>query len=256
MRLWKSSRRLMTFGAAFVIGVASVTALVVIAQESPDPAKRKAQGDLAGPAFTREALPPGVPVGALTGPITHGQFLIYPVGQDPVVEPGGEFDGWSFEQTKLTSEAEVVPLVFPRAPQVPAGYVLEHAGVVRATNAQGETVVTEAAIRYGNGVNFPITVGRWRPAGLSKGSPYPIANPEGGLVMLTLGDVNGRPAVFVHKRPGVTGNDIQEVFVVEGSTVILVEGYVERFTTLLEVAKSIVASPASPGAEPRGEGSP
>jgi hypothetical protein len=60
--------------------------------------------------------------------------------------------------------------------------------------------------------------------------------------MTTLGEVGGKPAVFVHRRPGVTTSELQQVFIEDDGWVILVESYLDDFQKLVRVAESVLAN--------------
>ena len=126
-----------------------------------------------------------------------------------------------------------------RRPELPDGYEFAGGGYILGNFPDGTQRLTEGSARFDNGATFPITVGRWTPIGFDEGHPYPVVVPESGLA-LTAGEISGRPAVFVHRPEGATGNVPQQVFVEDGNYVVAVESYLPDIVVLIAVAKSQV----------------
>jgi hypothetical protein len=146
------------------------------------------------------------------------------------------------EDLSVQSAKDLVPMVFPAEPRFPAGYDQVAGGMRIAHYEDGSVGIAEGGAEFSNGRGFPIRVGRWIPPAFATGAAYGIPVPRDGPIQVTLGDLNGRPAIFKHRRAGVSTPELQEVYFAVGNTLVAVESYLDNFNTLVEVAESISAA--------------
>ena len=169
----------------------------------------------------------------------HGGILIYPPGQDPpVVENPDATRGWSYTKLYALDSAREAGLVVS-ADALPAGYSATNGSALRADKPDGSHELTTAGLTL-EGPGYPISVYRAKPSQHYADQPYALPAWLESNVMTTLGFVEGKAAVFVHRRAGVETEELQQVFVEDGDFVVLVEGYVDEFEKLIRIAASII----------------
>jgi len=225
------------------VGAALSVVLVALAQDPVHGEKRVPVSDSPGPAFADKAPPVETlaPVDAVT---RHGDMEVYPPGKFPSGQVAAlqwpEREGWKFSRRTVKDVAALPRGPVTVSPKPPAGYSITEAVVTVGVDAAGIERVVELRQRFDDGVHVPIDVTIWESIELANGLPYALtAFDEGAAVVTTLGAVAGRPAVFVHSKPGTMGFVLQEVWFTSGVVVISVESSLQDFDTILAVADSI-----------------
>jgi hypothetical protein len=243
------SRPLVTFLAALAVGAMLAGAIAAFAGSGDDPIKRKPVRDQPGEVQPSD-LPRGEALWELGEPKEHGNFTVFPPGQFPSprwLEPSGErtFEHLGGEGTTGVNTARDAGLaVSPEA--LPPGYSVTGGGALLIRFADSSTVINEAGLSI-QGSGYPIDVKAWRPFQYEVGDPYPLPSwtASGSRVVTILGTIGGRPAVFVHRRPGIMTQELQQVWVDDGEWIIMVEGYVDEFQKLIKIAESILTNRAA-----------
>jgi hypothetical protein len=227
-----------TLISSAVLGSALAVGAAVMAQDGEE--KREPVRDDPRPVETNE-LPSGEHLYELSAPRMHGRILIFPPGQDPPKAEGeNPTAGWGFTPFyDLDSARKAGLIVSPDA--MPPGYAATSGSALLAVKPDGSSEFTTAGAKV-EGAGFPIDIYRSRTSQYFANQPYSLPAWLSGNVMTTLGEVGGKPAVFVHRRPGVTTSELQQVFIEDDGWVILVESYLDDFQKLVRVAESVLAN--------------
>lgn len=239
--LRRQRRTVLLFGLAILAGSLAMSSLIAVANDGDDRNnKREPVRDDPGPV-TEADLPAGQHLGTLTEPLVWGEFLIYPAGEQPGFDDEwGSNEGWSWETFSTAPDDTSATGLKVDASAIPFGYRVDGGGGTRVTSPTGVTEVVEAGIAL-TGAGYPITVTRAKTPDVSAGRPFIQSVPSpGGSVMMTLGDINGTPAVFIHRTPGTVTVELQQVRVPADRQLMVVEGYVDDFGTLIRVAESVL----------------
>ncbi|MFQ5381727.1 MAG: hypothetical protein ACE5EF_08915 [Dehalococcoidia bacterium] len=227
------------------VGASSV-AVAGLAGSGGEAAKREPVRDKPG-AVTLADLPPGEHLWSLEEPRVHGGlFLVYPAGDPPSEaarknpEPG---EGWTYQKFYNLSRDELRSVLGVAVDDaaLPAGYRFAGAGGFLAKHPDGR-VFREAGFSIEGAGGFPIGVTVWEPWEWRNGEMVAKAAVLDEALMTTLGTVAGHPAVFWHRRPGVTTTEPQRVWVGNGRTMVAVESYLDDFSKLVRVAESVLSN--------------
>lgn len=186
-------------------------------------------------------LPSGTPVPAdIPAPINYGPFRILPVGSVPHVcgtpKPSGTEQKRVESRDFTTVEEARDHNLFVAPKQVPDGWSVTDVHTETVTWDDDSTIDSIFNINYSNPHAFNLRVYRVLEP---DGCPIEIVNPSKADHALTLGTINGLPAIFQHQQPGKTIQALMQISFVTDNVWTTVEGTAIDLEKLTGVAKGL-----------------
>lgn len=179
-------------------------------------------------------------------PQTYGPFVILPPGSRVERKPhyGDDRDQWKYTAKTAANFNELPQDGIVREPTVPTGYSLVSIDFTQGSSPDGKSrQMSEVHLKYSDGIHADILVSIFRPTEFSQGAPFPVvaSTPDNPLV-LDVGQIEGRIAVFQFMKPEHSGQGLEEVMVADEDLLIVVtSNRGPGFEDLVDVAASVLS---------------